>query len=220
MEVLFLLGMGLLALEIFVIPGFGVFGVSGILLTMGSLILASHTFSGMTVTESFEESMSSLGSLAGAMVTVASDAMWRSMTAAQFASYDLIILGDKDCSGSVILPMVAQVAALDPDTAAKMVQPITLVCSRRPGRPCTQGARPLNMSWLNRVRKRISPIHTNRGRAVSVQLLLEPHTVTAMASPAGRAENSVTAIQATPVSVRPTQTPLPRISSNEPLRNE
>lgn len=68
--VLFLLGMGLLALEIFVIPGFGVFGVSGILLTMASLILASHTFSGMTVTESFEESMSSLGSLAGAMVTV------------------------------------------------------------------------------------------------------------------------------------------------------
>ena len=68
--VLFLLGMGLLALEIFVIPGFGVFGVSGILLTMASLILASHTFSGMTVTESFEESISSLGSLAGAMVTV------------------------------------------------------------------------------------------------------------------------------------------------------
>jgi membrane-bound serine protease (ClpP class) len=68
--VLFLLGMGLLALEIFVIPGFGVFGVSGILLTMASLILASHTFSGMTVTESFEESMTSLGSLAGAMVTV------------------------------------------------------------------------------------------------------------------------------------------------------
>ena len=68
--VLFILGMGLLALEIFVIPGFGVFGVSGILLTFASLVLASHTFSGMTVTESFEESMGSLGSLAGAMVTV------------------------------------------------------------------------------------------------------------------------------------------------------
>jgi membrane-bound serine protease (ClpP class) len=68
--VLFVLGIGLLALEIFVIPGFGVFGVSGILLTIASLILASHTFSGMTATESFEESMSSLGSLAGAMVTV------------------------------------------------------------------------------------------------------------------------------------------------------
>jgi len=68
--VLFVLGIGLLALEIFVIPGFGVFGVSGILLTIASLVLASHTFAGMTVTETFEESMSSLGSLAGAMVTV------------------------------------------------------------------------------------------------------------------------------------------------------
>lgn len=68
--VLFILGIGLMALEIFVIPGFGVFGVSGILLMLGSLVMASHTFSGMTVTESFEESMGSLGSLAGAMVTV------------------------------------------------------------------------------------------------------------------------------------------------------
>jgi membrane-bound serine protease (ClpP class) len=68
--VLFILGLGLIALEIFVIPGFGVFGISGILLTLASLVLASHTYSGMTVTESFEESMSSLGSLAAAMVTV------------------------------------------------------------------------------------------------------------------------------------------------------
>jgi membrane-bound serine protease (ClpP class) len=68
--VLFVLGLGLIALEIFVIPGFGVFGVSGILLTLASLILASHTFSGLSATESFEEAMGSLGSLAGAMVTV------------------------------------------------------------------------------------------------------------------------------------------------------
>lgn len=68
--VLFLLGLGLLALEIFVIPGFGVFGVSGILLTFASLIMASHTFSGMTTTEKFNESMGSLGQLSAALVTV------------------------------------------------------------------------------------------------------------------------------------------------------
>ena len=34
-----------------------------------------------------------------------------------------------------------------------------------------------------------------------------------MASPAGRDENKVTASQATPVSDKPTQTPLPKISS-------
>src|SRR4051812_22546693 len=113
-------------------------------------------------------------------------------------------------SGSVILPMVAQVAADDPETAAKMVHPITLVCSRRPGRRDTQGARPRNMLSLSLVRNRISPIQMNRGRAVSVQLDAEPQTVTAIASPAGRDENSCMPIQATPASVRPIQTPLPR----------
>lgn len=68
--VLFLLGLGLFALEIFVIPGFGVFGVSGILLTLASLVMASHTFSGMTTSEKFHESMGSLGQLTAAMLTV------------------------------------------------------------------------------------------------------------------------------------------------------
>jgi hypothetical protein len=66
--------------------------------------------------------------------------------------------------------MVAQVAALLPDTAAKMAQPTTLTCSSRPGSDCIQGARPRNMSCDSRVRNRISPIHTNSGSAVSVQL--------------------------------------------------
>src|SRR3954470_4888656 len=106
--------------------------------------------------------------------------------------------------------MVAHVAAEDPETAAKMVQPITLVCSSRPGRRPTHGASPRNMLSLNLVRNRISPIQMKRGRAVSVQLEAEPHTVTAIASPAGRDENSSMPIQATPASVSPIQTPLPR----------
>ncbi|APZ92559.1 SDH family Clp fold serine proteinase [Fuerstiella marisgermanici] len=68
--IMFVLGIGLLALEIFVVPGFGVFGVSGILLMAGSLVMASHTFAGMSAGERFNESMSSLGSLAGALCTV------------------------------------------------------------------------------------------------------------------------------------------------------
>ncbi|GAB5443512.1 MAG: hypothetical protein Fues2KO_38610 [Fuerstiella sp.] len=68
--IMFLLGLGLIALEIFVIPGFGVFGVSGILLLAGSLVMASHTFAGMSAGERFNESMSSLGTLAGALLTV------------------------------------------------------------------------------------------------------------------------------------------------------
>ena len=42
--VLFVLGLGCLGLEIFVIPGFGVFGVSGILLVLCSLVMAGHSW--------------------------------------------------------------------------------------------------------------------------------------------------------------------------------
>ncbi|MCA9075487.1 MAG: hypothetical protein KDA93_10670 [Planctomycetaceae bacterium] len=41
---LFILGLGCLAMEVFVIPGFGVFGVSGALLLFASLVMASQTF--------------------------------------------------------------------------------------------------------------------------------------------------------------------------------
>jgi membrane-bound serine protease (ClpP class) len=41
---LFLVGLVCLALELFVFPGFGVFGMSGILLILASVIMASHTF--------------------------------------------------------------------------------------------------------------------------------------------------------------------------------
>ncbi len=105
--------------------------------------------------------------------------------------------------------MVAQVAADEPDTAAKIVQPMMLVCSRRPGTRSSHGASPLNMSSDSRVRNRISPIHTNSGSAVSVHDDAEPQMVTAIASPAGRDENSSMPIHATPASAMPIQTPLP-----------
>ena len=116
--------------------------------------------------------------------------------------------------------MVAQVAADEPDTAAKMVQPITLVCSSPPGRRLTHGARPLNMLSLSLVRNKISPIHTNNGRAVSVQLDDEPQVVTAIASPAARDEKSCMAIHATPDSVRPIQTPDARMAKSEKIKME
>jgi membrane-bound serine protease (ClpP class) len=41
---LFLVGLVCLALELFVFPGFGIFGMSGILLMLTSIVMASHTF--------------------------------------------------------------------------------------------------------------------------------------------------------------------------------
>src|SRR5690606_38451801 len=105
--------------------------------------------------------------------------------------------------------MVATVAADEPDTAAKIAQPMMLVWSSRPGSRFIHGASPWNMSCDSRVRNRISPIQMKSGSAVSVQLEAAPHTVTAIASPAGRGEKSCIPIQATPVSARPIQTPVP-----------
>src|SRR5437763_3998611 len=115
--------------------------------------------------------------------------------------------------------IVAQVAALEPETAAKIAQPTTLVWRSRPGRRCIHGARPRNMSWLRRVRNRISPIQMKSGSAVSVQLDAEPQIVTAIASPAGRELKSCMPIQATPESVRPIQTPLARMRNSDAIRS-
>ena len=57
--VLFVLGLGCLSLEIFVIPGFGVFGVSGILMILASLVMAGHSWS-----LEFASNVENLGSLA------------------------------------------------------------------------------------------------------------------------------------------------------------
>lgn len=46
---LFVIGMGCLAIEFFILPGFGVFGISGILLVLGSLIMASQSFTGFSL---------------------------------------------------------------------------------------------------------------------------------------------------------------------------
>ena len=105
--------------------------------------------------------------------------------------------------------MVAQVAADEPETAAKIVQPMMLVCSSLPGTRSSHGARPRNMSSESRVRNRISPIQTNSGSAVSVHDDAVPQIVTAMASPAGRDEKSSMPIHATPASASPIHTPLP-----------
>ncbi|HZW29669.1 MAG TPA: NfeD family protein [Isosphaeraceae bacterium] len=42
--ILFLIGLVCLALELFVFPGFGIFGMSGILLMLCSIVMASHSF--------------------------------------------------------------------------------------------------------------------------------------------------------------------------------
>jgi membrane-bound serine protease (ClpP class) len=68
--ILFLLGFGLLALELLVIPGFGVCGLSGIVLVVASLIMASQTFAGLTAGQTLDRAARGFMPIAGALVTV------------------------------------------------------------------------------------------------------------------------------------------------------
>jgi len=73
--VLFMLGIGCLAMEIFVIPGFGVFGVSGGLLIFAALIMASQTFGNLEPSRDFDQATETLKTLSASIVAVVVIAM-------------------------------------------------------------------------------------------------------------------------------------------------
>jgi len=73
--ILFLVGMICLALELFVFPGFGVFGMSGVLLILTSIVMASHTFVWPTQEYEYREMGYTLLQVTVAMVAVGGGAV-------------------------------------------------------------------------------------------------------------------------------------------------
>ncbi len=67
---LFLVGLVCLALELFVFPGFAVFGLSGILLILVSVIMASHTFVWPSRDYEYRQMSQTLMEVTGAILTV------------------------------------------------------------------------------------------------------------------------------------------------------
>ena len=67
---LFLVGMICLGLELFVFPGFGVFGLSGFVLVLTSIVMASHTFVWPTQDYEYRQMAGTLGQIVGVMVGV------------------------------------------------------------------------------------------------------------------------------------------------------
>ncbi|MDB5351407.1 MAG: hypothetical protein JWN86_2654 [Planctomycetota bacterium] len=67
---LFLVGVVCLALELFVFPGFAVFGLSGILLILVSVIMASHTFVWPTQEYEYHQMSQTMMEVTGAILTV------------------------------------------------------------------------------------------------------------------------------------------------------
>lgn len=63
---LFLAGILFLIIELFVLPGFGLFGIGGLIMIVVSIVLASQTFVIPTTTEQFNQLPKSLFALAGA----------------------------------------------------------------------------------------------------------------------------------------------------------
>jgi membrane-bound serine protease (ClpP class) len=68
--ILFLLGLLSLAIELFVLPGFGVFGMAGIALMLVSVVMASHTFVWPTQEYEYREMGVTIIQLAGALIGV------------------------------------------------------------------------------------------------------------------------------------------------------
>ncbi|MEX0727484.1 MAG: NfeD family protein [Planctomycetaceae bacterium] len=68
--VFFLLGVTLLSIEIFLIPGFGVFGVSGGLLLIVSVIMASQTFGDIGPSSDVDRLVGFMGTLSSSLIAV------------------------------------------------------------------------------------------------------------------------------------------------------
>ncbi|MEZ6065366.1 MAG: NfeD family protein [Planctomycetaceae bacterium] len=68
--VLFILGLAFLAMEVFVIPGFGVFGLSGGALLILSLVLASQTFGNIEPGRDFSQATETMKLLSVAVLVV------------------------------------------------------------------------------------------------------------------------------------------------------
>lgn len=68
--ILFFAGLIFLGVEIFVIPGFGVAGLTGILLLLSSVLMASHSFMLPTTTQDWNGVMVTLSVMAGSFVVV------------------------------------------------------------------------------------------------------------------------------------------------------
>jgi membrane-bound serine protease (ClpP class) len=98
--VLFLFGVGLILMEIFVIPGFGIFGISGALAILASLVLASQTFVLPSTSSEMAQMTKSLGTLSIALISVIGVTMLISRYLPQMPLLKHLILSPPDPTGA------------------------------------------------------------------------------------------------------------------------
>ncbi|MHC4875686.1 MAG: NfeD family protein [Planctomycetota bacterium] len=121
--VLFVFGAVLIAIEIFVIPGFGIFGLAGGAAVISSLILASQTFVIPSSSEEFVQLSWSLGTLSSAIVVVVIGGMVMSHFLPRIPGIRNLILAPQHetAEGPKLDPALAgspsRTAAIEQDTA-------------------------------------------------------------------------------------------------------
>jgi membrane-bound serine protease (ClpP class) len=90
--ILFLIGAGCLALEVFVVPGSIFFGLTGILLIFGSLILASQTWGNLEPNEDYKRLSYTMGTLGASIVSIVVVAMVTSRFLPHVRVFDKLVL--------------------------------------------------------------------------------------------------------------------------------
>ncbi|MFM9959708.1 MAG: NfeD family protein [Planctomycetaceae bacterium] len=98
--VLFIFGVALVLMEIFVVPGFGVFGISGVLAILASLVLASQTFVLPSTSSEMSQMTRSLGTLSVALVSIIGATMLISRYLPQMPLLKHLILSPPDPTGA------------------------------------------------------------------------------------------------------------------------
>ena len=98
--ILFLMGLVCLALELFVFPGFGVFGMAGILLVLCSIVLASHTFVWPTQEYEYREMGYTLLQVTAALVGVGVGAILLARYLPSLPLFHRLILKPEPWTGS------------------------------------------------------------------------------------------------------------------------
>jgi membrane-bound serine protease (ClpP class) len=98
--VLFLFGVVLILMEIFVVPGFGIFGVSGALAIFASLLLASQTFVLPTTNSELSQMTQNLGTLSLALISVIGVGVLISRYLPEMPILKHLILTPPDLSGA------------------------------------------------------------------------------------------------------------------------
>jgi membrane-bound serine protease (ClpP class) len=105
---LFLVGLICLALELFVFPGFGVFGMSGILLILFSVVMASHTFVWPTQEYEYRQMGHTLLQVTVVLITVASGAVILGKYFPSLPFFNRMVLKPEPSGGAELLDPTAK----------------------------------------------------------------------------------------------------------------